>query len=91
MASSSKFLEPDFLPRKHEGWQARWFDTIFHHEQGASRNFDVALIVAILLSVTVVILDSEAELHARFGYAFYVLEWAFTLLFTVEYVLRLYL
>jgi voltage-gated potassium channel len=91
MSSSSKFLEPDFLPRKHDGWQARWFDIIFHHEKGASRNFDVALIVAILVSVLVVILDSEAELHARFADAFYVLEWMFTLLFTVEYGLRLYL
>lgn len=91
MSPSSKFLEPDFLPRKHDGWQARLFNIIFHHEQGASRNFDIALIVAILLSVTVIILDSEAELHERFGFAFYVLEWAFTLLFTVEYVLRLYL
>jgi voltage-gated potassium channel len=90
-ASSSKFFEPDYLPRKHDGWQARWFDIIFHHEQGASRNFDLALIIAILASVTVVILDSESELHARFGFAFYLLEWAFTLLFTVEYGLRLYL
>lgn len=88
---SAKFLEPDYLPRKHDGWQARWFDIIFHHEQGPSRNFDIALIVAILLSVTVVILDSEAELHVRFGEVFYALEWMFTLIFTVEYGLRLYL
>ncbi|GAA4859632.1 ion transporter [Luteimonas vadosa] len=91
MSSSSKFLEPDYLPRKHDGWQARWFNIIFHHEQGPSKTFDLALIVAILLSVTVVILDSEPGLHASYASLFYVIEWGFTLLFTAEYAMRMYL
>jgi voltage-gated potassium channel len=88
---SAQFFEPDYQPRDRHGWRGKWFDIIFHHETGPARNFDIALIVAILASVLVVILDSEAYLHARYAAVFYALEWAFTLLFTVEYVLRLYL
>ncbi|MGE5090514.1 MAG: ion transporter, partial [Candidatus Levyibacteriota bacterium] len=44
---------------------------------------------AILASVAVVILDSMQSMTVRYGTLFDVLEWAFTLLFTVEYLLRL--
>ena len=47
------------------------------------------LIASILLSVTVVMLDSVAEIREVHGVLFYWLEWFFTLLFTVEYMLRL--
>jgi voltage-gated potassium channel len=87
----ARFFEPEFEPRVREGWRARWFDIVFHHESAAARNFDVVLIVAILLSVVVVILDSEAGLQARWSDLFYALEWGFTLLFTAEYALRLLL
>jgi voltage-gated potassium channel len=78
-----------FGPASETGWRARWFHIIFHHEAGASRRFDLLLIVAIVASVVVVILDSEAGLHARWGDWFYGLEWGFTLLFTAEYIARL--
>ena len=89
--SRARFFEPEFEPRVREGWRARWFDIVFHHESKPARNFDLLLIVAILASVIVVILDSEASLQARWSDTFYALEWAFTLLFTAEYVLRLVL
>ena len=89
--SRSRFFEPEFEPRVREGWRARWFDIVFHHESKPARNFDLLLIVAILASVIVVILDSEAGLQARWSDTFYALEWAFTLIFTAEYVLRLML
>jgi voltage-gated potassium channel len=88
---SAQFFEPDYQPRTAHGWRGEWFDIIFHHESRRARNFDIALIVAILLSVMVVILDSEEHLHAQYGSIFYAIEWGFTLLFTAEYLLRLML
>src|SRR5690606_30321508 len=85
----SRFFEPEFEPRVTAGWRARWFDIVFHHDSKPARNFDVLLIVAIIASVIVVILDSEAGLQARWSDTFYALEWGFTLLFTAEYLLRL--
>ena len=87
--SRSRFFEPEFERRVREGWRGRWFDIVFHHESRQARNFDVVLILVILASVVVVILDSEAGLQARWSDTFYALEWAFTLVFTAEYLLRL--
>ena len=56
----------------------------------AGRRFDLILLVAIILSVIVVILDSDKSLHEKYGVLFIVLEWFFTILFTVEYALRIY-
>jgi voltage-gated potassium channel len=44
---------------------------------------------AIVLSVIVVVLDSVADIHAQHGRLLLVAEWAFTILFTIEYALRL--
>jgi voltage-gated potassium channel len=66
------------------------YDVIFGYESKAGRLFDVVLIVLIVASVTSVLLDSVESLHLGYGRIFYGLEWAFTAIFTVEYVLRLY-
>lgn len=81
----SQSQKPDSLPR----WRARTYEVIFEHDTGAGRAFDVGLILAILLSVAVVMLDSVASIAAPFHRVFFWAEWIFTLLFTVEYVLRL--
>ncbi len=68
----------------------RLYEIIFEADTPAGRAFDVALILAIAVSVVVVLADSVASLNARFGRVFWVAEWVLTALFTVEYVLRLY-
>ena len=73
---------------------ARWRNTlhevIFEAETSAGKAFDVALIWTIILSVIVVMLESVKGIRASYGNVLYLLEWLFTLLFTVEYVLRLF-
>lgn len=56
----------------------------------AGKLFDVLILVAIITSVLVVMLDSVLYLRLQYGRLFFIAEWFFTLLFTVEYVLRLY-
>ena len=63
---------------------------IFEADTQAGRRFDVSLIVMILLSVLTVMLDSVPEINAQYGQQLYYAEWAFTLLFTVEYLIRLW-
>jgi voltage-gated potassium channel len=75
-------------PRR-AAWRERLYTVIFEHDTAAGRLFDIVLIAAIVASVLVVTLDSVAALRGRHGATFYTLEWVFTLLFTVEYVLRL--
>ena len=70
------------------GWRARLHEIIFEADTPAGRLFDFALIWLILLSVATVILESVRPIRERYGELLYVLEWLFTLLFTVEYLLR---
>lgn len=56
----------------------------------AGKLFDVCILVAIIASVLVVMLDSVLELRIAYGRYFAVAEWLFTILFTIEYALRLY-
>lgn len=68
----------------------RLFEIIFHADEGLSRAFDVALIAAILASVGVVMLDSVESIRAEYATALVAAEWFFTALFTVEYLVRLW-
>ncbi|MWJ27158.1 ion transporter [Halomonas sp. ZH2S] len=72
------------------GIRKRLFQIIFESDTPLAKGFDIALIVAIMISVMVVILDSVTALHLRFGSFFYYLDWMLTVLFTVEIALRIY-
>lgn len=63
--------------------------TIFEADTPAGRRFDLALLAAILLSVLAVVLESDPELGQRWLSLFRAAEWTFTVLFTLEYLLRL--
>ena len=69
--------------------RARLHEIIFEADTRAGRLFDLVLIWLILLSVATVILESIREVREQYGELLYLLEWLFTLLFTVEYFLRL--
>ncbi|MCE7033537.1 ion transporter [Lysobacter sp. GX 14042] len=80
---------PRLDPAAPDGWRARWFHIIFHHDTPPARNFDLWLMLAIVASVIVVMLDSDPWLHVDHARILYVFEWGFTALFTVEYAVRL--
>lgn len=67
----------------------RAHEVIFEADTRAGRAFDLALIACILLSVAAVMLDSVAAYRARHGELLVAIEWTFTVLFTIEYVVRL--
>lgn len=71
------------------GWRHRLHTVIFESDTRSGRIFDTALLAMILISILVVMLDSIDRLHARFGTIFFALEWFFTIIFTIEYILRL--
>lgn len=70
-------------------WRARLHEVIFESNTKAGKAFDVALLVLIVASIIVVMMDSVQKWHLKYGEIFYVLEWIFTILFTLEYILRL--
>jgi len=68
----------------------RLYEIIFEADTRAGRAFDLLLILAILASVLVVMLDSIPSLRTEYLNVFSGLEWFFTLLFSIEYLLRLW-
>lgn len=64
-------------------------EVIFEADTRAGKAFDLALLLCILLSILAVILDSVAAIQEEYGRLLYLVEWIFTGLFTVEYLLRL--
>jgi len=63
---------------------------IFEANTVAGKVFDVLLIGLILLSVLAVSLDSVTSISQKYGDVLLAIEWGFTVLFTVEYLLRLW-
>ena len=70
-------------------WRQRLHTVIFEADTRAGRAFDVALIVCILASIGLVVLESVAAVNARWHRELFAAELLFTVLFTVEYALRL--
>jgi len=64
--------------------------TIFLSDTRAGRLFDIVLLWLIGLSVLTVALESVVEIQVAFGRALLFAEWGFTLIFTAEYILRLW-
>lgn len=64
--------------------------TIFGTHTKAGRAFDIALIIAIISSLVVLVLDSIPSVRAEWAKELKYLEYMFTGLFTIEYLVRLY-
>lgn len=71
-------------------FQHRLHEIIFEADTRTGKWFDILLIVSILMSVLVVMLDSMAGIRVVYGDWLMAAEWSFTLLFTTEYLLRLF-
>ncbi|RZK09789.1 MAG: ion transporter, partial [Flavobacterium sp.] len=74
---------------KYDERRFRLHEIIYESNTKAGKAFDVALLFAIFTSIMLVMLDSVQSIHQKYGSLFNTLEWVFTGLFTVEYILRL--
>jgi voltage-gated potassium channel len=70
-------------------WRLRLHEIIFEADTAAGRAFDVTLLILILSSVMVVMLESVASIESEYGKFLRILEWAFTIIFTIEYFARI--
>ncbi|QSQ14353.1 ion transporter [Myxococcus landrumensis] len=71
------------------GFRARLHTVIFEADTPAGKAFDVALLWVIVFSVAAVMLESVAAVRVQYATALSVAEWAFTVIFALEYALRL--
>ena len=82
-------METEFKEQAASNWRKKVYEIVFEAETPAGRGFDIALISLILLSVLAVFLESVRGIREILGPELYTAEWIFTILFTLEYLLRL--
>lgn len=75
--------------KKVESLKEKLWRIVFEAETPLGKAFDVILLWAIVLSVIAVTLESVDSISADYGRILKVAEWAFTILFTVEYLMRI--
>ncbi|MFK3970539.1 ion transporter [Pseudomonas sp. NPDC087358] len=72
------------------GWREQLRIIVFQTDTKAGRRFDKILLLIILCSLLIVIIDSIEAVHRQYADLFAYIEWGFTVVFAVEYILRLY-
>lgn len=66
------------------------YDIIFEADTPAGKTFDISLLIVILLSILFVMLESVSYVSIAYGKHLKIAEWCITLIFTVEYALRIW-
>ena len=74
---------------KKPSWKHRLREIIYEADTRAGKLFDVVLLIAILASVLFVMLESVESLDKKYHTFLNIAEWVITILFTIEYILRI--
>ncbi len=72
-------------------FRTRLYILVFETNTRSGRIFDIVLLWTILLSIIAVVLESVDEINSKYGTFFSIAEWTFTLIFTFEYLTRLFI
>jgi voltage-gated potassium channel len=75
--------------KRHSVWRRQLNAIIFRNDLAAGQAFDIVVIASITLSVTALVLESIPSIGSRYGSELHTVEWFFTILFTIEYFMRL--
>ncbi|PTN10386.1 ion transporter [Mangrovibacterium marinum] len=64
------------------------YEIIFEADSPKGKAFDIALLLIILASIILVMLESVPDINLKYGHTLHILEWAITLIFSIEYIMR---
>lgn len=70
-------------------WKQHWYQVIFESDTPSGKRFDVFLLFAIIGSLLVIMLETVPKFNEKYASTFVILEWFFTILFSIEYIIRL--
>ncbi len=85
-----KVIFPRMEKSKQNQLREKIFEIIFEADTPLGKLFDVLLLITILFSVALVMLESVPAINAKHHETLVILEWVITILFTIEYALRIY-
>ena len=70
--------------------QRKLYAIIFQSNTLPGKLFDLTLIITIVLSIIILMLESVASIYSEYGPLLHTIEWGITLIFSLEYICRLY-
>lgn len=82
-------LKESVEQKSDSNWRDVLYEVIFKADTVVGKSFDIAVIVFIALSVITVIINTVDSIEQEYGNILHVTEWVFTIIFTIEYLLRL--
>lgn len=62
---------------------------IYEADTPTGKLFDIILLILILISIAAIMFESVAAIRFKYGHTLHIIEWAITILFTVEYIARI--
>lgn len=77
------------MKKKDKNWKDKLHEVIYEADTAKGKLFDVILLIAIVTSVVLVMLESVASFQYKYSNYFNIAEWIFTVLFSIEYILRI--
>ncbi|NAS13396.1 ion transporter [Poritiphilus flavus] len=73
----------------HSGWRLKLHEVIYGTHTTAGKVFDIVLLVVIVYSIIIVMLESVPRIDVKYHAFLNISEWIVTILFTIEYILRI--
>ena len=74
---------------KKTSWKNRLHEIIYEADTKQGKLFDIVLLIAILASIILVMLESVESINNKYGQLLNIAEWIITILFSLEYILRI--
>lgn len=75
--------------KTHKNWKNKLHEIIYEADTPAGKSFDVIILIMILASIILVMLESVSFINDKYSSLFNSLEWLITIVFTIEYFLRI--
>ncbi len=82
---------PSIRDKKFKSYRHKWHDIIFGADTKEGRRFDIWLLWAILISVLAIMAESVNDIQQNYGEYLNYVEYFFTIVFTIEYLVRIYI
>lgn len=90
MDLEDKLIFPKMEKSKQSRFRERLFEIIFESDTFYGKLFNICLLVLILISVALVMFESVESINSKYHRELVIWEWVITVLFTIEYILRIY-
>lgn len=75
--------------KEERNWQKKLHEVIYEADTRAGKIFDLVLIFIIIISIILVMLESVKYIDDKYHYVLLTAEWTITILFSIEYILRI--